>query len=101
MGKNCKCHRPYPDDAPDACSDDMIQCIVCEDWFHLTHLKLHEDDKEKTESDFAELICDGCMGGNARSLVCYYEKLRAFAPGELPTVDETESQKSDVKLVYS
>lgn len=32
-GLYCVCLRPYPD--PDDDTDDqMIQCVVCEDWFH-------------------------------------------------------------------
>lgn len=30
-GLYCVCQRPYPDSEN---TDEMIQCIVCEDWFH-------------------------------------------------------------------
>lgn len=30
-GLYCSCKRPYPDEGN---TDEMIQCIVCEDWFH-------------------------------------------------------------------
>ncbi|MGH0150870.1 UNVERIFIED_CONTAM: hypothetical protein FKN15_018980 [Acipenser sinensis] len=33
VGLYCTCKRPYPD-PEDQISDEMIQCIVCEDWFH-------------------------------------------------------------------
>ena len=39
-GVYCTCKRPYPD--PD-CEEDMgemLQCCVCEDWFHEVHLGL-------------------------------------------------------------
>lgn len=32
-GVYCICHRPYPD-PEDTIDDEMIQCIVCEDWYH-------------------------------------------------------------------
>jgi hypothetical protein len=38
-GLYCSCDRPYPD--PDAkAQEEMIQCIMCEDWFHEEHLGL-------------------------------------------------------------
>lgn len=30
-GLYCICQRPYPDSDN---TDEMIQCVVCEDWFH-------------------------------------------------------------------
>lgn len=40
-GLYCTCHRPYPD-IEDAIPDDMIQCIICEDWYHGRHLELSD-----------------------------------------------------------
>jgi len=38
-GSYCTCGRPYPD--PDAEEQvEMIQCCLCEDWFHEEHLGL-------------------------------------------------------------
>ncbi|XP_059505047.1 putative E3 ubiquitin-protein ligase UBR7 isoform X2 [Stegostoma tigrinum] len=33
FGLYCTCKRPYPD-PEDETPDEMIQCVVCEDWFH-------------------------------------------------------------------
>ena len=33
-GVYCTCNKPYPD-PEDLEPDEMIQCILCEDWFHL------------------------------------------------------------------
>nr|KAF6485647.1 hypothetical protein HJG63_010781 [Rousettus aegyptiacus] len=33
FGLYCICKRPYPD-PEDEIPDEMIQCVVCEDWFH-------------------------------------------------------------------
>lgn len=37
QGTYCVCSRPYPD-PEDPVSDEMIQCIICEDWYHSRHL---------------------------------------------------------------
>uniref|UniRef100_A0A182J055 Uncharacterized protein n=1 Tax=Anopheles atroparvus TaxID=41427 RepID=A0A182J055_ANOAO len=56
-GLYCSCHRPYPDPDDDV-ADEMIQCIMCEDWYHMRHLDLDEPKNEKT---YAEMICGTCM----------------------------------------
>ena len=33
MGKYCTCQKPYPD-PDDTNPDEMVQCIMCEDWHH-------------------------------------------------------------------
>jgi len=53
-GKYCTCARPYPD-PEDEVEDEMIQCIVCEDWFHSRHLG------DLAPAAYAEMICDGCV----------------------------------------
>lgn len=55
-GVYCTCHRPYPD-LEDEIEDEMIQCIVCEDWYHSRHL----GNLPPGEGDFQEMICDDCM----------------------------------------
>ncbi len=38
-GVYCICKRPHPDpDLPEQC--EMLQCCICEDWFHEHHLGL-------------------------------------------------------------
>ncbi|XP_039284364.1 putative E3 ubiquitin-protein ligase UBR7 [Nilaparvata lugens] len=32
-GLYCACERPYPD-LEESVPDEMLQCIICEDWFH-------------------------------------------------------------------
>ncbi|XP_058847515.1 putative E3 ubiquitin-protein ligase UBR7 [Acipenser ruthenus] len=55
VGLYCTCKRPYPD-PEDEISDEMIQCIVCEDWFHGRHLGAIS-----TESvELQEMICVSC-----------------------------------------
>ncbi|KAK9059334.1 hypothetical protein SSX86_021954 [Deinandra increscens subsp. villosa] len=64
-GKYCTCGRPYPD--PDAEEQvEMIQCCLCEDWFHEEHLGLDSADKlqiprdEEGEPLYEDLICHMC-----------------------------------------
>ncbi|CAG9579109.1 unnamed protein product [Danaus chrysippus] len=55
-GLYCVCRRPYPD--PDSENEDvMIQCTVCEDWYHGTHLETTVPNSE----NYSEMICKGCM----------------------------------------
>jgi len=39
-------------------SQTMIQCIVCEDWYHGRHLSLSSG--PPTDSEYGEMICVGC-----------------------------------------
>lgn len=43
-GSYCTCGRPYPD--PDVEEqEEMIQCCICEDWFHEEHLGLESSNE--------------------------------------------------------
>uniref|UniRef100_A0A336M6B8 CSON012780 protein n=1 Tax=Culicoides sonorensis TaxID=179676 RepID=A0A336M6B8_CULSO len=53
-GVYCICKRPYPD-PEDNVVDEMIQCVICEDWYHGRHLNT------KVVKDFNEMICGGCV----------------------------------------
>lgn len=55
-GLYCQCHRPYPD-PENSLTDEMIQCVVCEDWHHSTHLNR----KVPSSDSFDEMICGLCM----------------------------------------
>lgn len=57
QGVYCTCKRPYPD--PENPHDEvMLQCAICEDWYHLEHLGLKV---KKLRNDYHETICPGCM----------------------------------------
>merc|ERR1719187_1508497 len=56
-GVYCVCARPYPD-PEDAEPDEMIQCIVYEDWYHGRHLSLSSG--PPVDSEYGEMICVGC-----------------------------------------
>ncbi|XP_020030518.1 putative E3 ubiquitin-protein ligase UBR7 isoform X2 [Castor canadensis] len=56
FGLYCICKRPYPD-PDDEVPDEMIQCVVCEDWFHGRHLGVIPPES----GDFQEMVCQACM----------------------------------------
>ncbi|RLU21895.1 hypothetical protein DMN91_006272 [Ooceraea biroi] len=56
-GVYCTCARPYPD--PEGDEDDMLQCIICEDWYHSKHLEC--DNGVPAYNTYDEMICAGCM----------------------------------------
>lgn len=58
-GTYCICHRPYPDEE-DSINDEMIQCIICEDWYHGRHLNAKIPDSNV----YSEMICGSCMKEN-------------------------------------
>eukprot|EP00064_Thunnus_orientalis_P024576 superscaffoldBa00010759_g24872 len=59
FGEYCTCSRPYPD-PDDQVEDEMIQCVVCEDWLHGRHLGCVVPDCVELQ----EMICESCMNKN-------------------------------------
>ncbi|KAM9703117.1 putative E3 ubiquitin-protein ligase UBR7 [Menidia menidia] len=59
FGLYCTCSRPYPD-PEDQVEDEMIQCVVCEDWLHGRHLGCAVPDSVELQ----EMICESCMNKN-------------------------------------
>ncbi|KAJ1365196.1 hypothetical protein KIN20_025433 [Parelaphostrongylus tenuis] len=60
-GLFCVCNKPYPCEI----DETMYQCVVCEDWFHLSHLdenfaKLVEQMEENLEQSGFSLVCKSC-----------------------------------------
>ncbi|XP_056150706.1 putative E3 ubiquitin-protein ligase UBR7 isoform X2 [Lampris incognitus] len=56
FGLYCTCNRPYPD-PDDQVEDEMIQCIICEDWLHGRHLGCMVPDCVELQ----EMVCESCM----------------------------------------
>ncbi|RVE57246.1 hypothetical protein OJAV_G00214090 [Oryzias javanicus] len=57
-GCYCTCDRPYPDsEGQDDDDDEMIQCVICEDWFHSKHLGCTVVEPEELQ----EMVCETCM----------------------------------------
>lgn len=59
-GTYCVCKRPYPDPDDDV-ADEMIQCVMCEDWYHVRHL----EGKVPDTNEFDEMICQLCTKQHA------------------------------------
>ncbi|GER30292.1 PHD finger family protein [Striga asiatica] len=75
-GTYCTCDLPYPD--PDVEEQvEMIQCCVCEDWFHEEHIGLQPDLKiprdEEGEPLYEDFICQGCA--KLCSFLSYYSQI--------------------------
>uniref|UniRef100_A0A0N5AIP1 UBR-type domain-containing protein n=1 Tax=Syphacia muris TaxID=451379 RepID=A0A0N5AIP1_9BILA len=51
-GIYCTCNQPYTGD------EDMYQCCICEDWFHLQHLV--EEVNGQIMDDVEEIVCKIC-----------------------------------------
>lgn len=60
FGLYCKCNRPYPD-PDDHVEDEMIQCIVCEDWLHGRHLGCPVPECVELQ----EMVCESCANKNS------------------------------------
>lgn len=61
-GLYCVCDIKY-DESKD--TEEMFQCIICEDWYHLKHLSDLETTAETPSVDsdhFEEFICKLCLG---------------------------------------
>lgn len=84
-GTYCICHRPYPD-AEDSIDDEMIQCIVCEDWYHSRHL----NSKIPDSCMYSEMICGTCMSSN--------EFLHDYIGNAVQVVDEASRNESNLNI---
>ncbi|VDL16894.1 unnamed protein product [Hymenolepis diminuta] len=70
-GLFCNCNRPYPD--PEyAGNEEMVQCTVCEDWFHLEHMGMPED--FKLSESILETVCNKCVEKHPFLWLYYYSQ---------------------------
>uniref|UniRef100_A0A8C9TL95 Putative E3 ubiquitin-protein ligase UBR7 n=1 Tax=Scleropages formosus TaxID=113540 RepID=A0A8C9TL95_SCLFO len=79
FGLYCTCDRPYPD-PEDQIPDEMIQCVICEDWFHGRHLGCTVPESMELQ----EMVCEACM--NKAPFLWIYA---AHLAGRLPSGDKT------------
>jgi len=86
-GVYCTCSRPYPD-PEDTEPDQMIQCMVCEDWYHGRHLGMKNGPPD--DSDYGEMICVGCT--EKYSFLAKYRHLSVIS-----TVNK-DDEKSEVDI---
>ncbi|KAI4462679.1 e3 ubiquitin-protein ligase ubr7 [Holotrichia oblita] len=91
-GVYCTCSRPYPD-PDDPVVDEMIQCIICEDWYHTRHLGVD------IPSLFAEMICENCV--KEHDFLVNYEYLTITGIGQdntdapVDVMGDTKANKDD------
>ncbi|XP_011022502.1 PREDICTED: putative E3 ubiquitin-protein ligase UBR7 [Populus euphratica] len=82
-GLYCSCDRPYPDPDVEA-QEEMIQCIMCEDWFHDEHLGLESSNEiprdEEGEPLYEDFICKTCSA--VCSFLTLYPKTIRAAGGK-------------------
>ncbi|XP_035465252.2 putative E3 ubiquitin-protein ligase UBR7 [Scophthalmus maximus] len=90
-GFYCTCDRPYPD-ADDQVNDEMIQCVVCEDWFHSRHLGCTVVDPEELQ----EMACEACM--NKAPFLWTYAAHFAVAPVISVSHPEEEEEEEEVQV---
>ncbi|XP_063699148.1 putative E3 ubiquitin-protein ligase UBR7 [Culicoides brevitarsis] len=86
-GVYCTCKRPYPD-PEDNVVDEMIQCVVCEDWYHGRHLNT------PVIKDFNEMICGGCVDEHS-FLKSYLEYSMSYKPEK--TEENVEIEENEGK----
>ncbi|CAL7943977.1 unnamed protein product [Xylocopa violacea] len=91
-GLYCICERPYPD-PDDTTNDEMLQCIICEDWYHSKHLECEKE--MPADGAYDEMICAGCMRKND-FLWNYATKYAAFTGTEVSSGDK-EDESIDVE----
>lgn len=72
-GLYCTCGRPYPD--PDLEDQvEMIQCCLCEDWFHEEHIGLDPSDEVGAVVCFIVNLYSFRTSGKCEYLVLYLDK---------------------------
>jgi len=96
-GVYCSCHRPYPDEE-DTVPDAMIQCAICEDWYHRRHLKV-EDDKFPSQAAFAEMICQQCSEKYHSSFLYGYRDLAISGSGKKDSAESLEEDFDNAEVV--
>lgn len=94
-GLYCTCHRPYPD--PDGENQgEMIQCCICEDWFHENHLGFQAREQipkdDEGEPMYEDFVCQNCAS-RCSFLYLYQESfILPSAAGETSTNMEQAKQ---------
>ncbi|KAF0932032.1 hypothetical protein E2562_007838, partial [Oryza meyeriana var. granulata] len=103
-GSYCTCGRPYPD--PEAEKQvEMIQCCICEDWFHEDHIGLNSTEEiardEEGEPLYEDFICPKCSPECETCTNFYAQRGVAYLIDKEDSIEEYEKvakQKREKKL---
>jgi E3 ubiquitin-protein ligase UBR7 len=98
-GLYCVCNKSYPEadlNNSDPINEDMIQCTICEDWFHLNHL-IGSENFRTNEEEFDEMICQLCMKSN--QFLWYYQGYIAFTSDSKASTSEVGEKDLDVEVL--
>ncbi|XP_050230065.1 uncharacterized protein LOC126679161 [Mercurialis annua] len=95
-GSYCTCSRPYPDPEVEE-QEEMIQCIICEDWFHEEHLGLQSSNEiprdEEGEPLYEDFICKTCSA-NCSFLTLYPQTIWAVGAQSSDSTANTSKDKT-------
>lgn len=91
-GVYCTCQRPYPDDE-DPVEDQMIQCVICEDWYHGRHLKTRSGGLPEDQT-YAEMICQICSQKHHEDFLFAYQTFCVPKPKE----EEVKKEDTEVEV---
>ncbi|TPP63323.1 putative E3 ubiquitin-protein ligase UBR7 [Fasciola gigantica] len=96
--KYCTCQRPYPDENYEGV-EEMIQCGICEDWFHAEHLNLSSG--LTVPEEYEEMTCFQCTRKHAFLLLyairAKEQPLTAIVNGSM---DRYEERKNEVNCEH-
>ncbi|XP_034383426.1 putative E3 ubiquitin-protein ligase UBR7 isoform X2 [Cyclopterus lumpus] len=93
FGVYCTCSRPYPD-PDDQVEDEMIQCVLCEDWLHGRHLGCVVPDSVELH----EMTCESCM--NKTSFLWTYAAHLSVPGAAVQLKEESEADESNRNLPH-
>lgn len=89
-GVYCTCNRPYPD-PEDPNEDEMIQCCLCEDWYH----GKHQGGSAPAAEMFSDMICTQCLPKH--EFLAYFVGLAVTAVVEEEAKTKVDNENSPSK----
>lgn len=90
QGTYCVCHRPYPD-PEDPIEDEMMQCIICEDWYHSRHMN-----RALPPGNFTEMVCFNCV--DKHEFLLHYGAELPQSTEEINVENTTETEQPQTEM---
>ena len=72
---------------------EMIQCFICEDWFHIEHVNLYKGKESLSKGEF---ICKNCIKDKIKFIFESYD-IEKILPGDLSNQSPIKEQSSGSK----